>query len=1182
MLMSLMRIGINATSDETGAVLVLFSVFMSVAILLCAFVIDVGNWFEHERHLQLQADAAAFAAAGKFDYPCTKTVERGIYQTAGQYGGANSVITPSGEAEPSATPLYNEQVGQVPPKSRQGQIHEEINHKSYYDQSTGDTTTVEKAPCEEGSDMIDVKMTETNLPFFFNVLGKAFDVVPYINAHARVSIVKEKYATAVEPIIESEPEEVRVFYVNDEPDGSDSTYTNDEMLATGLLKDIGSNEEKGTIKWTDASSPVALKVNKPHIGVRIALAGKAGALTGAGNETPEVCLHVYVECFDEDSGVVPPLLNISGYSMEKEGKATKPFEAVAHKVALSTPSPDTCVDAYFNNWPLSEKAATCTITVSAELTYGKESTNATGVTVTPELKYTEGFGGHAETKTQTPLKLEGGVWTGTLNLPSYFYGNFGSTEVNLKVKCEPKVTKSVCSTLSATEEKTLSDVQRAFSAGPDGSDRIVAAKVFEPGVAPEKDADAFEICEKADKEECTHKLAATVELSGSLEDAKKYFTKESAASCATEKVSFTSTCQPIPPFHVFYGDNDQESDDQFVVSCPPTTNKVGVVTLYQESLFHGCAGKYSVNTHGGSCATEKSAQEKIEAEEKVEKEAREKEEAAKTKREKEEKEAKEKWEKEEKETKITKTQRETKEKEQKTNREKFEKEEKTGVEKRAAEEAEAKKAKEKRETEEANVTAARKVRETAEAEERKKWETEEKETKITKAEREAKEKTAETKALWERQEGKGEITKAQREAKEKTKAQLEKEEKEFRITKKQREEREKEKETKAFWERQEGKGEITKAQRETKEKTKAQLEKEEKETKITKAEREAKEKEQKTNREKFEKEEKTGVEKRAAEEAEAKKAKEKRETEEANVTAARKVRETAEAEERKKWETEEKETKITKAQREAKEKEQTTTREAAERTEKTAREKRELEERVTKEAKEKLGAAAHECVGLVEANGKENFKGSTEGELAKELTTTFQSYLAKRVEGELNGTHFYCPNRWVNNNEGGIPIIPPNDSRLVQFFVVPFTVTDFERKSEVSPLVPIVNFATFYITGWDSGNSEAGQGTGKAWSPKERRDECSEKLFNSTKPWQFNGHSVGPLTTAERAGLENEAIPLKQREREEKEKGFDDDTEQPREVVGHLIKYVNVLGEVSGTEGCKLEGVETCEAVLTE
>jgi hypothetical protein len=1001
--MSSLRSVIAATSDETGAVLVLFSVLMSVAILLSAFVIDVGNWFEHERHLQVQADAAALAAASKFEYPCTKTVEQGIYRTAGQYGGADSVITPSGEVEASTTPLYNEQIGQVPAKSRQGEIHEEINHKNYYGQSTGDTTTVEKAPCEEGANMIDVKMTETHLPFFFKVLGKAFDVVPNINAHARVSIVKEKFATAVEPIIESEPVEVRVFYVNDSPDGSDSNY-NDETLATGLLTNIGSSEEKGTIKFTDKEAPLPVKINKPHIGVRVALAGQTGALSVSGlkpeHEAEEVCKRAYVECFDEDVGVVPPLLNISGYSMEKEGKATKPFEVVAHKVVLSTPSPappGTCLDAYFNNWPLSEKAATCSIAIAAELNYGKESATATGVTVTPELKYTEGFSGHAETKPQTPLKLENGVWTGTLSLPSYYYGNFGSTEVNLKVKCEPKVAKSVCPTLTATEEKTLTDVQRAFSAGPDGSNRIVAAKIFEPGakenpVPGEKDADAFEVCEKADKEECTHNLATTVELSGSLEDAKKYFTKESPASCSTEKAPYASSCQPIPPFHVFYGDNDQEDDDQFVVSCPPTTNKIGVVALYQEALFHGCAGKYSVNTHGGSCTTEKAAQEKIETEEKTEQEAGEKEEEARKARETKETEERAKWAKEETETKLTKAERTAKETSQ---------------------------------------TNTRKADETTEAAERKKWEEEEK-AKFGK--------------------------------------------------------------------------------------------------KITAKER-----------------------------------KEKEETQ----TAARVKREAEEKTAREKWAAEEKESKLTKAGREAKEAAQTTIRHEAEAKEATAQAKRKEEERATKEAREKLGTAAHECLGLVEANGKENFNGKNEGELAKELTASFQIYLAKRIEGELNGTHFYCPNKWVNNNEGGIPVIPPNDSRLVQFFVVPFTVTDFERKNEVSPLVPIINFATFYITGWDSGNYEAGQGTGKAWNPKERRDECSEKLFKK-------------LPKAEQEELENETVPLKQREQKEKAKGFDDDTEQPREVVGHLIKYVNVLGEVSGTEGCKLEGLETCEAVLTE
>ena len=56
--------------DERGAVLVIFAVFAPVAILFAVFAIDTGNWYLHKRHLQLQADAGALAAALEFQ-PCS-------------------------------------------------------------------------------------------------------------------------------------------------------------------------------------------------------------------------------------------------------------------------------------------------------------------------------------------------------------------------------------------------------------------------------------------------------------------------------------------------------------------------------------------------------------------------------------------------------------------------------------------------------------------------------------------------------------------------------------------------------------------------------------------------------------------------------------------------------------------------------------------------------------------------------------------------------------------------------------------------------------------------------------------------------------------------------------------------------------------------------------------------------
>ena len=53
-------------SSESGGVLVLVAITLPVIIMLASFVIDVGNWYEHKRHLQLQADSAALAGGGLY------------------------------------------------------------------------------------------------------------------------------------------------------------------------------------------------------------------------------------------------------------------------------------------------------------------------------------------------------------------------------------------------------------------------------------------------------------------------------------------------------------------------------------------------------------------------------------------------------------------------------------------------------------------------------------------------------------------------------------------------------------------------------------------------------------------------------------------------------------------------------------------------------------------------------------------------------------------------------------------------------------------------------------------------------------------------------------------------------------------------------------------------------------
>ena len=73
-------------AGEDGVVVVTVALWLPVLILFASFVIDVGNWFEHQRHLQLQADAGALAAASDLQLPLRRARRR----QAAKNGRANT------------------------------------------------------------------------------------------------------------------------------------------------------------------------------------------------------------------------------------------------------------------------------------------------------------------------------------------------------------------------------------------------------------------------------------------------------------------------------------------------------------------------------------------------------------------------------------------------------------------------------------------------------------------------------------------------------------------------------------------------------------------------------------------------------------------------------------------------------------------------------------------------------------------------------------------------------------------------------------------------------------------------------------------------------------------------------------------------------------------------------------
>src|SRR5207248_5747645 len=98
-------------SNERGAVIVIVVAWMTSAIALVTFVIDVGHWYEHKRHLQLQVDAAALGGGGKFA-ACFNNGggDSKIFQEASKYAGATGSWSGTQYPDPSGL-SYNGQIG---------------------------------------------------------------------------------------------------------------------------------------------------------------------------------------------------------------------------------------------------------------------------------------------------------------------------------------------------------------------------------------------------------------------------------------------------------------------------------------------------------------------------------------------------------------------------------------------------------------------------------------------------------------------------------------------------------------------------------------------------------------------------------------------------------------------------------------------------------------------------------------------------------------------------------------------------------------------------------------------------------------------------------------------------------------------------------------------------------------
>ena len=185
--------------DQRGGVLVLSAVMIPVFLLMAALVIDVGNWFTHNRQLQNRADAAAYAAGVEYANSwrsCVssnavdrQTAANAIADVARQYAGDPEAADYSTGTLPA---LQNTEI------ANQANLDVVINSSDpNYNNSTDYTdggVGVNADPCYKhtpGTDSIspgggqwtDVRVKERNLPSIFGGIG-----LPLSRAGARARV----------------------------------------------------------------------------------------------------------------------------------------------------------------------------------------------------------------------------------------------------------------------------------------------------------------------------------------------------------------------------------------------------------------------------------------------------------------------------------------------------------------------------------------------------------------------------------------------------------------------------------------------------------------------------------------------------------------------------------------------------------------------------------------------------------------------------------------------------------------------------------------------------------------------------------------------------------------------------------------------------------------------------------
>jgi hypothetical protein len=349
----------NKCLSDRGAVLVIVAAWMTSAIALVTFVVDIGHWFEHKRHLQLQVDAAALGGGGKFA-GCFNNGggNAEIFKEATKYAGA--VGTWQGTAY-STSPRYNNQIPNA------GSVSVLYQSPTYPDGTNPNDGTETEGPCQTAHYMFDVKATESNVSLF--LIGGKF--VPAINAHARVQLraLSDTHPSLPLAVPDIKPKQVAVTFVNEtaSPAGTELTGCTGLNMIPGTTCTFSLTKEStpsGGLNMWSGPANVTLPAAPAKIGVRV---GIGTNVQSCANVIPQDGSSSY-SCYD-GSSTTTGLTMIRDYAVASPATPVPPSNLTAPVLEGVWPTSCSGNGAFYFIG-----AGTCASGVTAEVNYGTGST----------------------------------------------------------------------------------------------------------------------------------------------------------------------------------------------------------------------------------------------------------------------------------------------------------------------------------------------------------------------------------------------------------------------------------------------------------------------------------------------------------------------------------------------------------------------------------------------------------------------------------------------------------------------------------------------------------------------------------------------------------------------------------------------------------------------------------------